>query len=177
MSDIVTRVIRDADSGKIIDESITDDTSDDVMHRKMPIPRNIRVEVTVRKAQSMFEATGADIAEIYSPPRIVQEATMERYHGMALKPGWSLDLTRNDPATNSPWDFSKSACRERAMALVVKSKPYMLIGSPPCTAFSILQNINKNRRPADVIAKEIAAGRQHLQFTMKLYEEQAKHGR
>ena len=177
MSDIVTRVIRDASTGKVIDESIIDDTPDDILHRKLQVPRDIRVEVTVRKAQKMFEAKGADIAEIYSPPRIVQEATMERYGGMTLKPGWSLDLTRNDPTTGEPWDFSKSACRERAMALVKRSKPYMLIGSPPCTAFSILQNINKNRRPAEVIAKEIAAGRQHLQFTMRLYEEQATNGR
>ena len=53
----------------------------------------------------------------------------------------------------------------------------MVFGSPPCTAFIALQRINKNRRPAEIIAKEIAAGRQHLKFTMRLYEEQAKNGR
>ena len=177
MGDVATRVVRDAKTGKVIDESVVEDTPDDVLHRQMPYPRDIRVELTMRKAQNMFEESGADISEIDSPPIIVQEATMQSYHGMKLRPGWSLDLTRNDPKTLKPWDFSVADCRERAMTLVKKSKPFMLIGSPPCTAFSILQNINKNRRPAEVIAKEIAAGRQHLRFTMKLYEEQAKSGR
>ena len=124
MSDIVTRIIRDASTGKIIDESIIDDTPDDILHRKLQVPRDIRVEVTVRKAQKMFEAKGADIAEIYSPPRIVQEATMERYGGMTLKPGWSLSTSRGTTrpqenhgisasphAEKEPWHWSKGANR------------------------------------------------------------------
>ena len=177
MDDVHTRTVRDAKTGAIIDECIVEDTPDDVMHRKLPRPRDIRVELTMRKARPMFEAKGADIAEVYSPPRIAQEAAMKSYHGVRLHPGWSLDLTRNDPATNKPWDFSLQSCRDRAMALVKTSKPFMLIGSPPCTAFSAIQNMNAGRRPPEIIAKEIAAGRQHLQFAMKLYAEQAMNGR
>ena len=177
MNDVKHRVIRDAITGKIIDECDVENTSDEKLSRKLPRPMDIRVELTMRKAQQMFEGENPDIAEIYSPPRIVQEASMQTYYGMQLRPGWSLDLTRKDPATQEPWDFTKTACRERAMNLVQKSKPYMLIGSPPCTAFSALQHINKGRRPAEVIRKEIAAGRQHLKFVMKLYAEQAVNGR
>ena len=40
-----------------------------------------------------------DVCELYSPPRIVQEAGLRSYGGKRLRPGWSLDLTVNDPET------------------------------------------------------------------------------
>ena len=177
MEDIVARSVFDADSGVLVDQCNPDNAADSVLHRRLPKPRSIRVEVTVQNARKMFEAVGADIAEVYSPPRNVQEAVVQKYHGVSLKPGWSLDLTRNDPATNKPWDFTKPDCRERAMSLVTKSKPFMLIGSPPCTAFSQLQRINNKKRPAEVVAKEVAEGRMHCKFAMKLYDAQAREGR
>ena len=31
---------------------------------------------------------------------------MRKYGSMKLQPGWSLDLTMVNPATNAPWDLS-----------------------------------------------------------------------
>ena len=89
MSDVHVRTIRDATTGRIIDECIVEDTPDDVLHRRLGRPRDIRVEITMKRAQQMFEMAGVDIAEIYSPLRIVQEAAMQSYHGIQLKPGCS----------------------------------------------------------------------------------------
>ena len=70
MDDVHTRTVIDAQSGAIFDECIVDNTPDDVLHRKMSRARDIRVELTMKKAQTMFESAGSDIAEVYSPPRI-----------------------------------------------------------------------------------------------------------
>ena len=77
-----------------------------------------------------------DLAEIYSPPRVVKEAT-----GMGMKGGFSLNFSAPDP-DGYIWDFSKHECGQKAFALIRKSRPYMIIGSPECTLFSTIQNLN-----------------------------------
>ena len=76
---------------------------------------------------------GADVTEIYSPVRVNQIAAK-----LGLVPGYSLDLTNG-------WDFTSEADRKRAWKCIKETKPYMLIGSPPCTMFSMLQELNLRR--------------------------------
>ena len=60
---------------------------------------------------------------------------------MKMRGGFSLDFTV--PGKDGYiWDFDKAECRTQALRLVQKQKPYMLIGSPECTPFSALQNLN-----------------------------------
>ena len=89
---------------------------------------------------------------------------MARYDGVRLKPGWSLDLTRNDPLTGMPWDLSIHADRERARDLIRTTRPLMVIGSPPCTAFSNLQGLSKNKRDPRIVKKEMDQAVEHLKF-------------
>ena len=112
-----------------------------------------RVELTLKDALDLYEREGADVVEVFSPPRIAQESAMKPYGGTSLKPGWSLDLTRTDPKTGKAWDLSDPRVQKRVKKLVRECKPLFLIGSPPCTAFSIIQNINRARRDPKVIEK------------------------
>ena len=76
-------------------------------------------------------------------------------------PGVALDLTCNDDSGNA-WDFSIPSQRKKAETLLAEQQPTLLIGSPMCTPFSNIQNINKARRDPAVIENEIARGRLHL---------------
>ena len=80
-----------------------------------------------------------DIAEVYSPPRITTEAAKA-----GLSAGFALDLTVRRP-DGKHWDFSIKSMRDDATKLVLEREPFMLICSPPCTMFSILQNGNRGR--------------------------------
>ena len=114
---------------------------------------------------------GVDVAEVYSPPRIVTVA-----EAAGLRGGFSLDLTV--PYEGERWDFAKKSCRDKALDLVRRDKPYLLIGSPPCTAWSNLQNLNACRpggRAKVDAAKQRA--RIHLVFCVRLYREQLRAGR
>ena len=71
----------------------------------------------------------ADIAEIYSPQRVTAEARK-----FGLKPGEALDLVTG-------WDFNRPAHREAARRYIQRTRPRLLIGSPMCTMFSVLQNL------------------------------------
>ena len=67
---------------------------------------------------------------MYSPERV---AIVARRHGLTA--GSSLDLTTG-------WDFNIEGHKRAAWVQIKKEAPYLLIGSPPCTYFSILQELN-----------------------------------
>ena len=81
----------------------------------------------------------ADVAEIFSPPRVTEEAGR-----MGLNPGFALDLqvTREDGDT---WDFNRVEHRQDARRLVKETRPRLLVGSPECRVWSALQNLRKDK--------------------------------
>ena len=62
--------------------------------------------------------------EVFSPPRVSLEAAK-----FGIEVGDAMDLTTG-------WDFTLEADRKRAEDYVDREKPLVLIGSPPCVAFS-----------------------------------------
>ena len=71
------------------------------------------------------------IMQVYSPE---SGAKLRRKHGLTL--GCSLDLTNG-------YDFDKAEDREKAWEIVRRDKPHTVIGSPPCTYFSALQDLEQ----------------------------------
>ena len=130
VSEIAWRSVRCVRSGKLLHECRPEDTPDKEIEKELENPLDIRVELTLKKGPEMFRKVNSDIAEVFSPPRIVQEAGLRNYGGRALQPGWSLDLTMKDPESGKVWDFSKEEMRSRARKLVRESKPFLVIGSP-----------------------------------------------
>ena len=103
-----------------------------------------------------------DMCEVFSPPRVGPEAVK-----FGLEVGDAMDLTTG-------WDFTKAEDRRRAEAYVDEHEPLVLIGSPPCVAFSQLQSfVGDSPRKA----KQLEEGIQHMQFMVKLYKKQVEGGR
>jgi hypothetical protein len=116
------------------------------------------------------------VSEVYSPPRVTAEIKKGRHPH--LVPGFAFDLTVCDPDDGQPWDFSVKAKREKARTQFNRQKPYMLIGSPACTAFSTWMALNEAR------SKDVAAVRRakirailHIDFVIELYYDQLADGR
>ena len=55
-----------------------------------------------------------------------------------------------------------------------ESKPFMLIGSPPCTMFSTLQNLSKAKRNEEEFNLKMEIARKHVRFCVELYKIQLK---
>ena len=87
-------------------------------------------EDDVNRRVLMMVTNGVDVTEVFSPPRIVEMAV-----SMGLVGGKSFNL-------KTGWDFSRREHRLLAMEYVIRNKPKLIIGSPPCTCFSITQNLN-----------------------------------
>ena len=69
-----------------------------------------------------------DVGEVYSPPRAVTVA-----EAAALQKGFSFDLTCKR-ANGKHWDFSLAHCCRDVIGRIWQTRPFLLIGSPPCTA-------------------------------------------
>ena len=72
-----------------------------------------------------------DITEVFSPPGVVIQEIK-----LGLSAGSSMDLLTG-------WNFEMEADRDRAMRQIEEEKPMLVIGSPHCIYFSMLQELNK----------------------------------
>ena len=103
-----------------------------------------------------------DITEVFSPERINQVASK-----FGLVPGSSLDL-------RTGWNFELESHRRKAWGLLHRTQPYVVIGSPPCTFFSQLQEINKHVHRDDPLwMKNFEEGKKvatrHIDFCISIF--------
>jgi len=125
----------------------------------------------LRRKQVKSDKSGADVAEVYSPPRMSKMASQLGY-----SEGFALDLTTNDEE-GRPWNLADKECQERALKLQDETKPWMLTASPPCTMFSTLQNISLAKRDADEVKGKLEDAMMLLSFAALMCIRQAKQGR
>ena len=124
LEDIQSRRIWSLTTGKLLDECNVEDTPDAVLNRKMLEPDNIRIELTLKSVEALYKRKGPDVVEVYSRPRLCQEASSQKFSGVTMRPGWSLDLTVPDPATGEPWDLSDLRVQSRVIKLIRGSDPF-----------------------------------------------------
>ena len=74
------------------------------------------------------------------------------------------------------WNFDIKEMRTKAEKLLDEQRPTLLIGSPMCTPFSNLQNLNKGKRDPEIVTREKEAGRRHLEWCVHLYRKQIARG-
>ena len=102
-------------------------------------------------------------------PRVTAELQRKPWAWRDFLPGFALDLTVNDSEDNMPCDFSKSGNRATAIGIVQATKPYMVIESPCCTAFTTWQAFNAARaKDPENMRRAKARAVRHIEF-MVLY--------
>ena len=74
----------------------------------------------------------ADMSEMFSPERVTAGC-----RGYGLEPGQAMDLKNG-------YDVDLAADRQKAWESILRDKPMLVIGSPPCTCVSRLQEFNKH---------------------------------
>ena len=183
-SDTESRCPRDSDDEMIIKEEVLEAAPGSSTDVRIEIPRapaskrskeGDEDERPKKWQQYEFELDaitfGADVAEVYSPERVVKMAKE-----FGLKAGFSLDLTNTD-GEGTPWDFSKVERRNAAIRKVIEEKPLFVIGSPMCDQWSIMQNANKHKWSQEERTQRLEAARIHLEFMCEVYKIQAKNKR
>ena len=112
-----------------------------------------------------------DCAEIYSPPRITEVASR-----MKMKRAWALDLTTLDEHGN-PWDFSLGNQRKKALELLERDKPLLLVACPMCGPFSSINDLNYVKMNTEEIQVKLKDAMMHMRFALCLCLKQLAAGR
>ncbi len=92
---------------------------------------------------SMLSTKRSVVSELYSSMRVTAYAKQ-----LGLSPGFAPDLTILDPDDNMPWDFDVPTKRAKALAKIREEKPYLLIGSPMCTAYPRTKVMWRRQEPS-----------------------------
>eukprot|EP00973_Karenia_brevis_P050436 7000376-Karenia_brevis.AAC.1 len=66
--------------------------------------------------------------------------------------------------------------RAHAIKRIEEEKPYLLIGSPMCSHWSLIMNLNWGKMAAEVKEEMMRKARTHLKFVCYLYKLQADAG-
>ena len=138
---------------------------------------------TAREANCIYELllvhgvsrgdAAAKVAELYSPPRVTAE--LGRLPHMSLVGGSTFDLRAD--ANGRAWDFRKAEDRRRARAQIREEQPFLVIGSPPCTEFCAIQNLNRHRWSPAEVRRRHAEAMVLLGFAVEVYWLQLEAGR
>ena len=67
-----------------------------------------------------------------------------------------------------PWDLSLAATQRKALRRWEIDRPYLLVASPPCTAFSVLQSLTRDKREVAEVQAELDAAIKHFAFVVTL---------
>jgi len=164
----------DADSDDRMIDMVVEDMDNTVDFLSTEVP-----EVGRRRATELYElllqlgaapsAAQMKVCELYSVPRVTAMP------GVNVS-GLTFDL-RGD-AYGRRWDFRKASDRKEALEAIRSQKPFLVIGSPPCTPFSVLNTRWNHRRMDPVkVKRQVAEGRMLLGFAVQVYEMQLAAGR
>ena len=127
---------------------------------------NRRQRRTIQQGISCFPgAPNRTVAEVFSPPRVAEAA---QRHG--LQQGKSYDLVTG-------WDLSDPIQVKAMWRQLAVDKPLLIVLSPPCTAFSPLQEWNFPRMSLRNAVRLIVGGIEHLELSASIARWQHQQGR
>ena len=173
----MTAITHGDDAIDMIDENQFEETLGHVrkalyhVEQKMKQENTNNIETQLDKTMMKILLMNMEVAEVYSPPRVTQMARK-----MGLRAGWSLDLTTHD-SDGRAWDFNNKEMRNRAARRLLQDQPLLLVGSPMCTVYSSMNQINHGRMTAEEVEARFRYARRHLEFCVKLYNMQLEAGR
>ena len=130
---------------------------------------NARIQLAASRQEAQ-QLMSVDLSEMYSPERV--SAVCSSY---GLRPGRDMHIKNG-------FDFDLASDRKRAWEHVVNDEPKLVIGSPPCTYFSRLQELNKymykdSKAWMDKFEANLERAKRHVRFCIKIYKYQKDHGR
>ena len=102
------------------------------------------------------------VSELSGPGRVTSRAS-----AFDLMQGMAMDL-------RTGFDFNMEQDRVRARAIIDEEKPWLIVGSPMCAAFSPLMALNPK---TDKVKHAMVQGVKHLFFVGEIYKTQISRGR
>ena len=117
----------------------TEDAAGDAINYEEPLEEPHAKPSKLKRRESVY-----DVCEVFSPART---AALASKHG--LRGGWSLDIAHTCSVTGRRWDGLNAEDKAWCKRMLYRDRPRLLVVSPPCTLFSLLQNLSPNGLPQE----------------------------
>ena len=164
----------DVDDSDMFD--IPDEAFDDPMVSALVALGCQRTDAQHRVNSMLKKEPESTFMEVYGGGSINAYANASR-RNLGLKGIGALDL-RTVKEDGTAWDFTKRADRKLARDLIDRENPDWLIGSPPCTSFSIWNYaMNFPKMNPEQVKASVEEGKLHLRFMASLYRKQMLKGK
>eukprot|EP00971_Amphidinium_carterae_P234707 4657461-Amphidinium_carterae.1 len=133
-------------------------------------------EMTLCDVMEKWGSSGVDTQALYCPktsgtPIVSEDGSLERFVSVSntfgLESGVAFDL-------RTGVDLSTAEGQRAVWDHLQKYRPYLVVGSPPCASFSVLQNVSK---PSESKAASLKRGLAHLYFSIEVCMWQNSQGR
>ena len=111
------------------------------------------------------------VAELYSPPRVTKE--IGRFPNLSA--GSTFDLIADEQGRK--YDFLRASDRQRCRERLRAERPWLVVGSPPCTWWSTLMALNMARMTQEDIERRGVEAKILLDFACEVYQFQLEVGR
>ena len=157
---------------------VRDDVHDHEMTTMMDVLQCLGVspESACTFSVKVLKSAATTFMEVYGRGAIMEAANGPE-RNLNVEGLQAFDLRTCKP-NGETWDFTKKSDRMEALRIVKERKPMWLIGSPPCTAFSLLnEGLNYKKMDPVRVAAMRKEGRKHLHFMISLYRIQLEEGR
>ena len=122
-------------------------------------------EAPIRSIFAIQAQSNVDFVELYNPGNFTANK------------GELIAGTVIDCKINPQFDLTSSQVRQEVATLIEREDPLVLIGAPPCTVFSSMQNINQRHNVGEAWEEKYQQGLAHLEYAVQLYWEQISRGR
>ena len=122
-------------------------------------------EAPMRSIFAIQAQTTVDFVELYNPGNFTANK------------GELIAGTVIDCKIIPQFDLTSSQVRQDVATLIEREDPLFLIGAPPCTVFSSMQNSNQKHNVGEQWEVKYQEGLTHLEFAVQLYWEQIPRGR
>ena len=122
-------------------------------------------EAPIRSIFAIQTQSSVDFVELYNPGNFTANK------------GELVAGTVIDCKVNPHLDLTSSQVRQEVATLIEREDPLFLIGAPPCTVFSSMQNINQRHNVGEAWELKYQQGLAHLEYAVQLYWEQISRGR
>ena len=122
-------------------------------------------DAPIRSIFAIQAQTNVDFVELYNPGNFTANK------------GELIAGTVIDCKVNPQFDLTSCQVRQEVATLIEKEDPLFLIGAPPCTVFSSMQNINQRHNVGEAWEVKYQQGLSHLEYAVQLYWEQISRGR
>lgn len=136
---------------------------------EVSLPKKVKTQLrAAEKERREVEESAAwqvDVSEVFSPPRVTKEATLQKMkagHAFDLKTGYDLRLEKD---------------LKRMREVLQEDDPELTVCSPPCGPFCQIQSLNFPKMSTERVMQIVGEGLQHFRTAVNVCKRQHRKGK